>query len=360
VHETPNCAHEHRKSCVQNAHGAGWSGHGLVQRSPSFPRRGMAFASSGLGGDRHGDGRTEKKKMNEQASMAASQTTAESTIRFRRDQFSSGISRIGHPRPGGELRVEYDPSRLIDADVGPSASVEIVCHARFQPTGQEHSADLQFPSTATRRAQGIPRPGLFHTRIPEQTTLVELWFERRGAAGTDGWDSRYGLNYRFPVGREGLPVPEQSVALRPEAIIDPSRIHVVDDAAAKAQASSSSGFALRTDLRLSAEITRPTQFTTAWADTHVFDATGELIHRDTLELHRPEAVSAETLTHTWSASVYQGSGGGSGTGVWSRPDAHSVQYRLYCQMGEQVFTDGVLHQFDLPADSEVRPIAGSW
>ena len=64
--------------------------------------------------------------------------------------------------------------------------------------------------------------------------------------------------------------------------------------------------------------------------------------------------------HTWSASVYQGSGGGSGAGVWSRPDAHSVQHRLYSQVGEQIFTDGVLHQFEVLPDAEVRPIPGSW
>src|SRR5262249_44882493 len=156
-------------------------------------------------------------------------------IRFRRDQFSSGVSRVGHLHSGGELRVEYDTSRLIGADVRPSDAAEIVCHARFQPTGQEQSADLQFPISLVSRAQGNPRPGLFQTSIPDQSTMVELWFERRGAAGTEGWDSRYGQNYRFPVADRDLPVPEQSVALRPEAIIDSSRIQVVEDAAAKAR-----------------------------------------------------------------------------------------------------------------------------
>jgi hypothetical protein len=41
-------------------------------------------------------------------------------------------------------------------------------------------------------------------------------------------------------------------------------------------------------------------------------------------------------------------------GVWSRPDAHTVQYRLYCQVRGNVFTDGVLHQFEVPADEDVR------
>jgi hypothetical protein len=299
--------------------------------------------------------------MNTQAPLAPTQATAAATIRFRRDQLSSGISRIGHLHPCGELRVEYDPSRLIDTDARSSDSAKIVCHARFQPDGDERSADLQFSTTLAGPAQSMPRPGLFQTTIPEHTTLVELWFERRSAAGPDGWDSRYGQNYRFPVTVDGLPVPEQSVALRPEAIIDPTRIQVVQDAAAKAQfGSGASGKSLHTDLRVSAEIARPTELTTAWADIHVFDATSELIHRDTIALQRPDSGSEDRITHTWSANVYQGSGGGSGTGFWSRPDAHSVQYRLYCQAGEQVFTDGVLHQFDVPSDSDVRPGPGRW
>jgi hypothetical protein len=286
------------------------------------------------------------------------QTTQEATIRFRRDQLSSGVSRTGQLHAGGRLTVEYDPTRLIDTNAG---ETEIVCHARFEPEGQEHSKGLEFPTSAALRAQGAARAGLFQTTIPEQSTLVELWFERRGRAGSEGWDSRYGQNYTFPVVRDGLPVPAQSVALRPEAIIDPGRIRVVEDAVAKTQtATASSSSALQTQLRVSAQIRRPTELTRAWADIHVFDATSELIYRETIALRRPDSQDFDKTTHTWSASVYQGSGGGSGAGVWSRPDAHAVQYRLYCQVGEQLFTDGVLHQFDVPPDAEVRPIPGSW
>ena len=299
--------------------------------------------------------------MSTQAATSPNRTTAKATIRFRRDQLSSGVSRTGQLQPGGELRVEYDPSRLLPATLGPSDSSEIVCHARFEPGGQEHSATLQFPSRIVSQSQSVPRPGLFETTIPEQSTLVELWFQRRSPTGPDGWDSRYGQNYRFPIVDDGLSVPAESVPLRPDAIIDPSRIELVQDAAAKAHTSTGpSGSALRTDLRVSARIARPSELVTAWADVHVFDATCELIHRATITLHRPEPLPAEKITHTWSASVYQGSGGGSGAGVWSRPDAHSVQYRLYCQAGERVFTDGILHQFDVRPDAEVRPIPGSW
>jgi hypothetical protein len=287
-------------------------------------------------------------------------TTQEAIIRFRHDQLSSGVSRTGQLHAGSQLIVEYDPSRLVDASTRSADMSEIVCHALFQPAGQEHSALLEFPTSVALRVLGAPRAGFFQTTIPEQSTLVELWFERRGPAGPDGWDSRYGQNYTFPVVRDGLPVPEQSVALRPDALIDRGRIRVVQDAAAKAQTTlGSCGSALQTELRVSAQISRPTELTTAWADIHVFDATWELIYRETIALRRPDSVDADKTTHTWSASVYQGSGGGSGAGVWSRPDAHAVQYRLYCQVGEQLFTDGVLHQFDVPPDAEVRPIPGS-
>jgi len=299
--------------------------------------------------------------MSMQAPRASQQTTSEATIRFRRDQLSSGVSRIGHLRAGGQLRVEYDPSRLINADNGKWDPVEVVCHARFRPEGQEHSASLKFPARISTLVQGMPRPGLFQTSIPEQSTLVELWFERRGTTGPEGWDSRFGRNYRFPVVDHGLPVPEQSVELRSGAIVNPNRIRVVQDAAAKTQTrTGATGFALRTDLRVSLRISQDDELTTAWADIHVFDATCELIHSDTIALCRADALTARNITHAWSASVYQGSGGGSGAGVWSRPDSHSVQYRLYCLVGEELFTDGVLHQFDVSPDAEIRPIPGSW
>jgi hypothetical protein len=78
-----------------------------------------------------------------------------------------------------------------------------------------------------------------------------------------------------------------------------------------------------------------------WADVHVFDAAGELIHAGSVALKQPERY-ADPALRVWGDEVYQGSGGGSGMGVWSRPDAHTVQYRLYCQVRGQVFTDGVL------------------
>jgi hypothetical protein len=259
------------------------------------------------------------------------------------------------------LVIEYDPTRLLSENPTSSPVTEIVCHVRFQPTGEDHSGPVRFVSTVPAAAQAAARPGRYEIRVPDDATSVELWFERRGPTGSTGWDSRYGQNYRFPVTAGGLPVPEESVVLRAHAIIDPNWIHVVEDVASKGKTSTGpSGFTLGTQLRVSVQLRRAAAPVTAWADVHVFDATNELIQAGTIALEGLEPGSADTTLQTWSANIYQGSGGGSGGGMWARPDAHSVQYRLYCQVGDRVFTDGVLHQFDVPPDAEVRPIPGSW
>jgi hypothetical protein len=188
--------------------------------------------------------------------------------------------------------------------------------------------------------------------VPLGTSEVELWFERRGPAGTSAWDSRYGQNYTFDVSGEGLPIPKRSVAARPDTLVDPGKIRVVQDAASKEEAGR--GKSMRTLLVVRALTEDPAAVADTWADVHVFDAAGELIHAGSVAFTRPEQ-AADPALRVWEDEVYQGSGGGSGMGAWSRPDAHTVQYRLYCQVRGQVFTDGVLHQFEVPADEDVRP-----
>jgi hypothetical protein len=280
------------------------------------------------------------------------------TLRFRRDQISSGVSRLGRLRPGGQLHVEYDPGRLMPEYTGPGTP-DIVCHVRFYPGGKERSGSLQL------RPGVIVGPGLFEAIIPPGTSSVEIWFERREGNVATGWDSRYGQNYRFAVTQDGLPVPERSVQKRENAIVDPARIHVVEDTASKAQTSIGvTGAALQTGVRIRARLPSKatTEPLTAWADVHVFDASDDLIHNGTITLEReaPTKSTSADGERVWDADVYQGSGGGSGAGVWFRPDAHTVQYRLYCQVGDTLYTDGVLHQFEVPADMEVRPTGTTW
>lgn len=273
------------------------------------------------------------------------------TLRFRHSQGSLGVSRHGQIRPGGGLVVEYDPARLVQPGNNTPSSADILCHVRFQPTGETHTESVLEHATPLVGPSGPPRPALMAVLVPLETTEVELWFERRGPAGISAWDSRYGQNYTFDVSGEGLPIPTRSVAMRPDSLVDFNKVHVVEDTASKEEAVR--GMSMRTLLEVRAVTGQPAAAADTWADVHVFDASGELIHAGTVVFERPKRTEDPAL-RVWDDGVYQGSGGGSGVGVWSRADAHTVQYRLYCEGAGQVFTDGVLHQFEVPPDADVR------
>ncbi len=278
------------------------------------------------------------------------------TLQFRHDQRNSGVSRRGQLHPGNSLKIEYDPRRL--PSEGGTILRDVICNVRYRPSGELHSGTLVREDGSVSQ---VARPLACEVRIPSGTTGVEIWFEGRGSTGTIGWDSRYGDNYLFPVTEDGLPIPECSVVLRTDSLIDANRIQVVQDAAFKEQiAIGASGARLRTGLVIRVRIDDPSASTVAWADLHIFDASEDLIHAGTIALEQAEPPTTNAELRFWDAEVYQGSGGASGMGVSARPDAHTIQYRLYCHIDDQIFTDGVLHQFDVPADTEVRAIPGGW
>jgi CheY-like chemotaxis protein len=301
--------------------------------------------------------------MNLQANVEREGTRASgpATLQFRRDQKNSGVSRHGLLHGGERLRIEYDPARLVLAGGDAKAITGVLCHLRFQPSGEQQNEVLLPQATVSSALAGAPRPLVCELQIPSETRQVEVWFEGRIAEETCGWDSHYGQNFTFPVTDDGLPVPERSVVPRSNARIDARRVHVVEDAASKEQvALGASGSRLQTALVVRAQVDQPSDLAGVWADVHVFDAMGELLHAVTVALEPNSQTQPAAALRLWDAEIYPGSGGASGMGVWSRPDAHTINYRLYAQMGEQLFSDGVLHQFDLPADTEVRPIPGGW
>ena len=288
------------------------------------------------------------------------QSDAVATLQFRHDQKNSGVSRRGRLRPGAGLQIQYDPARLLNEHEMGNPHISVMYHLRFQPSGEEHSGRLTAQTGSMRRRDGAVRPLAVEMQIPAATTQVELWFEGRDGERTTGWDSRFGQNYTFGTAEEGVPIPQGSVMLRDNAEINPDCIRVVEDAASKEQVAIGSGTRLQTALVIRAQVPQPAASATVWADVHVFDALGDRLHTVSLTLEPEAQPPTSGLARLWGVEVYPGSGGASGMGVWSRPDAHIIQYRLYCQVGSQVLTDGVLHQFEVPADTEVRPTAGSW
>ena len=175
-------------------------------------------------------------------------------------------------------------------------------------------------------------------------------------------DKPDGQKYIFPMAELVCPFPERSVVVRPEAVIDTRRIRVVEDAASKEQiAIGGSGTRLRNRLVIRARLDKPAASTLRAPGLTSTSSTqpGISSHRHDLASSRP---SRRRRTRSCASGTPRcmGSGGASGMGVWNAADTHTIQYRLYCQIERDVFTDGVLHQFDVAADAEVKPIPGGW
>ena len=139
-----------------------------------------------------------------------------------------------------------------------------------------------------------------------------------------------------------------SVASRSGSIVDPAVVRLSNDAAVKINAfPSRSGYAsgmssMQTHLHVEAWLKNLTYAKNAWVDVHVLDDVGALLHAETLALRyaRPAGDGGDffVLDHL----LYYGSVATEGS-IEQRPDARTVQYYLYGEMGGRVFCDGVVH-----------------
>jgi hypothetical protein len=247
---------------------------------------------------------------------------------------------------GGSLVVRYEPSRFAATPVK-----EIVGFAKFLPGGQVRHATLRGRAARTKK----PAPRAAEIAVPPETRHVELWFQCVGESGEVVWDSRFGENYRFDVVRP-RPKASETLGVRQGAVVDSSVISVEDDAAVKANAFAgrpgypSNGASLQTSLHIAARVRRAADVANVWIDVHFFEADATLIHGDTIPLrHAGPAADGHEL-FALDGVLYQGSVSTPGS-VTPRPDVRSVQYRLYCEVGDLVVTDGVLHRCELATDA---------
>jgi hypothetical protein len=249
---------------------------------------------------------------------------------------------------GGTLTIEYDKSRLSpcfaewhDAELG-----DIVAYCRFHPRGD----------VITGSVVAASRP--LALQVPLDSTDVELWFQNFSQTSTrcDAWDSRFGQNYWFGVGGPPPRLPFPAVSYRAGARTRPDMVNVLSQQATKLNAFASNpsrgsaGTDLQSRLDLAAWVRETKYGANAWIDLHVFDGGDQLIHGDTVTL--PYAGFGPMFRYGFSDVVYQGSVATPGS-VDPRPDARTLQYRLYYEVDYQVFTDGILHQLDLPEDAAV-------
>jgi hypothetical protein len=241
---------------------------------------------------------------------------------------------------GGTFTVRYEPARFAGAR-------EIVGFARFLPGGQVRHATLLRPKRPARKT-AEPVVAAADIPVPPETRLVELWFQSTDESGAIVWDSRFGENYRFDVVRP-RPTVAESLHLRGGAVVDASAISVTDDAAVKANALPG-GASLQTSLHVVARVKPSLDVGQVWIDVHFFDGEAALIHGDTLPLRHTGASAEGEALFALDGMLYQGTVATPGS-VSPKPDVRTVQYRLYCEVGDLVLTDGVLHRCELATDA---------
>jgi len=327
--------------------------------SPSRPSRRSrsAVASGGATSDTH-----------ESAGAESARRHPSAVLTFLADWQEH---RDADPTAGGRLVVAYDPLRLAPHHDTPP---EVVGYARFLPGGQLRTAPLRGP--APRVSAGGETPAHLAAAdipVPDDAQVVELWFEGTLDEGPR-WDSRFGQNYRFAVApAEGtppapaeLPPPTEpasrparaatTVALRRGARRAPAAIRVLTDGAVKHNAFPSrpgypsSASNLQTQLRVTARIREADHTATVYADVHVLDRDGRLLHTETLPLRYDGRADDGAAEFVLDSPLYQGTVATPGS-VSPRPDARAVEYRVYAEFDGRLRTDGLVHRCELKPDS---------
>ena len=256
----------------------------------------------------------------------------------------------------GAVTVIYDPDRLpnIRGTHNGFPSWDIIGTVRFHPGLETYSKSVVEKIRIVNGSHILLHPPeslAFNVEVPPDAMAAEMWFQNTGIFGEQAWDSRYGQNYWFGVAQAG---PAQPVSFRTGAIKDLSMVNVLSSNGDKVRRSigSSQGSQLETDLNLSVWVRNVQYEKNVWIDYHVFDDQDNLVHAETIPLHYREAGGGGGDIFALDQLIFKGSGGLPGS-VWPRPDARLVQFRLYYEVGGQVFTDGLLHQSALPADADV-------
>jgi hypothetical protein len=160
------------------------------------------------------------------------------------------------------------------------------------------------------------------------------------------------MNAAYPV-RHATPQP--SVSMRTGARVDPTMLHVTEDAAVKHNTFPNrpghpSGMThWQTHLHVETWVRNTTYAKYVWADVHVFGHDGTLVSSETyaFEYERPAGDGGDVFR--LDGAVYEGATVTPGSASL-RPDVRLLQFRLYCELDGQVFTDGVLHHCALKSD----------
>jgi hypothetical protein len=147
-----------------------------------------------------------------------------------------------------------------------------------------------------------------------------------------------------------------SVSPRTSVIVDETWVRLTNDAAIKRNMFTSrpgepAGMTnMQTWLHVEAWVRNTTYAKHVWIDMHVFENDAGLVHSETLPLEYARPAGDGGDLFILDAMVFQGYVATQGS-VDLRPDVRVVQFRLYCELDGQVFTDGILHECLLEDDA---------
>ena len=280
-------------------------------------------------------------------------------LRFLADWTSTLTGDIAQ---GEKLTIEFDPQRLPQCRLNwRGAEVwDIISYAHFHPSGELFSGSLLQRIASPNGIVTTLQPTPWQLSVPLDAAQVELWFHNfyQVSSRCDAWDSRFGQNYWFDVARRG---PNQPVIYRADASSRLDMVNAFDVTVTKRKhffpgtgPGTPAGSELQTVLTLKAWVRNVAYVKFVWVDAHVFDGGDVLVHAGTFPLQYLGTAGGDGDFFIYDDKIYQGSGGGSGMGAWTRPDARRVQFRLYYEVNGELFTDGLLLQRDVPADNSVN------
>jgi Family of unknown function (DUF6209) len=256
------------------------------------------------------------------------------------------------------LQIIYDPARLpfirLTRNGLPAWGIDAT--VRFHPGLETYAAGVVKnleESGSGPRIPIDPVPAPMNVMVPPDALAVEMWFANTDIYGATSWDSRYGQNYWFQVAQAG---PARPVSFRTGAQRDLSKVNVLESTVVKERrtlgAPPVEGSQLETHLLLKAWVKNIQFEKNVWIDFHVFDVSDNLMYSETVPLVYFESRSDGDV-FALDLLAFKGSGGVPGS-VWPRADARLIQFRLYYQVGPDVFTDGFLHESAIQADEQAQ------
>jgi hypothetical protein len=261
----------------------------------------------------------------------------------------------GQVRASTSVLVEYDPTRLLHAAAGATPQ-EVVAHVRIHPGDREVTRSLFQQPREHDGALERTEPWVHELEIPEDAVRLELWFRVTYGDGTIGWDTRYGANYWLDILPASDPssIPADSVAYRWGAVPRLDLIHVVSERVAKHRTvASPHAVSIETRLFVQAWAAGGPEGCSVWLDVHVFDEGSQVVHSATFPLEPMGPAESGGQFFVVDRPIHEGSSlVAPGSVGRARSEAvRKLQYRLYCELDRGTYTDGLLHQHDLPPDA---------